>query len=301
MDRKRISKVRIKVDWPKEKKTTTGIILPAEGTNVRKGLATERVDGEWWPESGIVMDSYNGMFKHGFHETGEEAWSPDSLTYVRKVDHTYHTWRLPMPGETAYFGYKDMNPRGKEILVLDDGSILVEMARAYAVRGLDGELRGNGQWCVVEQIPEDVDSGPLITKIRIEDGLGIGVVRLAGDGFSSKLPSVKRGMVLKFKVSGSNPIVPNPDGGAPMVRILAEWVVGIDESGMSDAELDGRKSAAAGHGEIIRQALASVGNIKVEDEMDIARRQQAEVKDASWADSRKKRDKMALGSKRKLY
>jgi hypothetical protein len=304
--RSRISKVMIAAAMPRESVSPSGVIGLAEGMNVAKGLDTERVAGEWWPESGRVVENYGGMVRHGMHETGEEVFNGDTKQYVRKLDHTYHAWDLPAKGETAYFGYKDMNPNGKDVVFLkgdNEGevNVLVESSRAYAVRGLDGKLRGCGAWCVVEQIPEEVDGGPLITKIKVGSELGIGVVRLVGDGFSERQPSIRPGMVVKFKVSGSNPVVPNPDGGDPLVRILAEWVVGIDSDGMSDEELATLKMAAKANDEAVRQALGNMVNIIAEDDIAKKARISKEIEAASWADSRKKRDGMPLGSKRKYF
>lgn len=284
----------VKFDRPREMRTEAGIILPAANTNLPdKEIKTERFEGEWWPETGTVIIP-PARFRHGYRGTGEFMRTADNRE-VEKQEHAYHQWELPREGDKVVFGYKDVN-----VLDLDnDGHAWVEVAKAWCVISPDGTRRANGPWCVVEQVPEEMWKLGLLTGTVEKSKVGIGVARMAGDGFLQAIPSVVAGLPVRFMVHGNqNPEIPNPFGDERLTRIKAQWVTGIGSRPVDEAWLqslkDGQQKA--------KEAMAVVsGPIGVETEDETKARRQKEAREKAFRDARKGEEKRHIGSQRRVY
>lgn len=286
------SRMYVGIERPAESKTKSGLYIPPAGVNTEAGIAEERAENEWWPTQGVVIAG-PPRFKYGHRGTGEYTWSRHSQSHIEVMADAFHPWKVPSAGETAYFGHMDLNPKEPD-LMWDGTGIWVEPSRCHCVRGTDGKLRANGQWCIVERIPEDVADGPIITSISVKDRLGMGIVRMVGDGFAQKQPEVSVGSVVRFKVFNANPVIPNPDGGDDLTRILAEWVIGIDLNGISEEDFQQRKAKAEELRITVSQALATVAAIKVEDDIERKKRIKQERGEWEWKQAEKSRRKETI-------
>lgn len=269
-------------------KTASGLYLPSANIYDR-GEDGERTETEWRPHKGTVLASCPGKFRHGMKGTGQFKATPDGK-HVEMLDHAYHDWRMPEVGDEVYFGFKDWDPR----MVEQDGTLWMDVARIFAVKPVGGEITGSGPWCVVEQIHDKVDEGPLITTLRVKKTLGIGWVKYFGDGFAESMPSVKPGMVVSFITTGiDNPIIPNPEGGENLTRLIPGWVVGVDPKGMTAGEIEERKAAAENNRKAVEQALAVTAVLGTETPEERTRRISGELAE--------KNEKFAAKQLRKHY
>lgn len=273
---------------PRERKLKSGVWVPDAGANVETGLETERRENEWWPHSALVAACEPNGIVFGEEPDGNYAMNYQRGTMIptTKPKARPH-WRTPVPGDTCHFGYKALNPNGID----SNGMIWKEIVSAYCVTPADGSpMWAVGPWAVIEPLPE-IHGSVLAVATSVKAALGIGVIRLAGDGFLESIPSARPGMVVSFMVHGSkNPVMPNPSGGKDLAPILAEWVIGIDEKGISDGELQEMKAMAARQAEEARQALKSA-QLKVESEEKARERKLAEQEEALWRESRKEQDR----------
>lgn len=273
---------------PLERKLESGVWVPEAGANVATGLATERRDGEWWPHSAVVVACEPGSIVFGEEPDGDYAMNYQRGTMIPTTRPLRRPrWRTPKPGDTCHFGHKSLNPSEID----SDGTIWKEIVSAYCVTPADGSpMWAVGPWAVIEPLPV-VHGSALAVTTHVREMLGIGIVRMAGDGFLESIPSARPGMVVSFMVHGSkNPVMPNPFGGKDLTPILAEWVIGIDENGISDGELQEMKAMAARQAEEVRQAL-KMGQLKVESEEKARERKLAEQEEAQWRESRKEQDR----------
>lgn len=261
---------------------------PAAGVGIEKGLDVERRQGEWWPHKAEVV-ACSDVIVHGFHEDGGEAYNEDTGQYIQTISPTMHrSWRLPQAGDTAHFGFKDLHPG----LLQEDGCTWIDITKARCVIPADGsDIWAIGPYGMVELLP-DVDDGLLIKSTRIANKLGMGVVRMVGDGFAEAQPDAKVGSVVSFIVySMQNPVFPNPvEGGPDLCPILGHMIIGIDESGILAEELDELKALAAKRLKDVSDAL-SAGNVLVEQEKARLDRLREEQEEESWNHARKMRDK----------
>lgn len=295
----------------------SGII--AVHANAEKGDGTEKLVGEWWPEIGTVIcppRSHKAMRQSA--ETGkQEEYLPD--------------WRVPSEGDKVVFGFKDVNipalRRDGKVLSEHVGDteeirIIMDVAKAAYVIPCDGsEPYALGEWAVLEQIPRTIFSGNFISTFTQEYEKGIGIVRMAGDGFMESHPSAGPGKVVRYMtVSSRNPECPNHVGAYAMSRVKALLITGVDHGGFDEKELERLKSETLeleGITSGMREGIRSLGGGKAipinphmsdlekaqvsEHNSRITRERVAEAtRNAEIATSKQQAKKM-LGSRRKYF
>lgn len=261
---------------------------PAAGVGIDTGTDVERRQGEWWPHRAVVVEASN-LIVHGYHADGGDVLNADTGQYIATMSPTKHPhWRTPVGGDTVHFGYKDLNPATFQ----SDGTLWIETVKGRCVTPADGSPAwALGPYGIVELIP-DVDDGPLITSMTVGTKLGMGIVRMVGDGFAESQPRAKVGTVVSFIVyANRNPVFPNPiEGGPELCSLQGHMLIGIDEAGMSDAELREIKELAEKRQNEIAEAL-SAGKVAMEKEQERQDRLMAEQEEANWRESKKMQDK----------
>jgi len=228
----------VKFGRPQEVKLASGII--AAPVNGEKGDGTERLAGEWWPDIGtVVHPPYSHKAMRQSKETG-------------KQEDYFPSWRVPLEGDKVVFGFKDVNIEAllKDGKVIEDTPehvhIIMDVAKAAYVLPCDGSAPyAIGEWVVLEQIPKTMFSGQFVSSFTQEYEKGIGIVRMTGDGFKERHPSITTGKVVRYmSVSSKNPECPNHVGDYMMSRVKAPLITGVDHGGFDEAWLERLKSEA---------------------------------------------------------
>lgn len=288
----------VKMDVPEPHTRESGLYVPTPNTNFGGKLhESEKGDGEWWPHRGTVVCARQGGFIDGHRPTGEHAWNPQTGQHVEKLEeHLHPGWRMPNAGDTVWFGHKGINPA-----TLDkDNCVWVKPATATFVVPADGSQPwAMGRRCLVEHVPEEEQSNQLITRLKLGPRLGIGIVRMCGDGFLEQHPDIRPGMAVRFKVAGiANPVVPYLNG-TEIISLLPDWIIGVEENGIPEEELEQLKMAAREREEVVRQTLPA--SITVETPEQKKTREMQEAEERNWRWSQKMRDKTPLGQQRRYW
>lgn len=283
------SRILVKVDVPGETRLESGLYTPAPNTNFGGKLyVSERREDEWWPRTAKVVCSNPSGFVSGLKEGHEEVWDRHTKTHVRMMVHDRKPhWRMPAPGDTVWFSSKGLNPDEMD----GNGEAWVDPNRITCVESPDGSIWAVGRMCLVEQLPVEAGRSAIIADINPRNRTGVGIVRLAGDGFMEMVPGLGHGMVVRFKVvSGdSNPVVDTPLG--EMCPLLPDWIIGIDPRPVPEEEIAELKAEAARVKAEVANALAHVHSVRQEDEEERRDRVIKENEEANWRHSAKMRDK----------
>lgn len=242
----------VKFEKPGGHQLASGLFVPGANINSGKKLVeSQRLAGEWWPEIGTVLlapANHISIRKSGETKTGKTGRQVD-------VYENYNpTWRVPERGDKVVFGYMDIN-----VSELDPkGRLIVDVSKAGYVIPRDGSKPyALGEWCILEQIPRTIFNRGFVASFHQEYEHGVGVVRMAGDGFMEKHPSVSPSKVVRYMTAGNkNPECPNHIGSYLMTRISPVLVTGIDHAGISEAELE-RLKAESCELESVKAAITS--------------------------------------------
>ncbi len=306
----------VKFDQPRETKLGSGLIAVPANTNLGSKIeSTERLNGEWWPEIGTVLCPPQC---HRAMRPSKETVSTGDGREVVKQEHYYPTWRVPQRGDKVVFGFKDVN-----INSLDSkGRVILDVAKAgYAIPRDGSSPYALGEWVVLEQIPKTIYSGQFVATFTQEYVPGVGVVRMVGDGFLEKHPSVSPGKIIRYmSVANKNPECPNYIGSYLMSRVKPSLVAGIDHSGIDEAELERLKNEANELSSMtsgLKQSVRAFGSgtaIPIKpgmSELEVAqiqehnskihRERSAESRHLAEIAAAKQQEKKALGSNRKLF
>lgn len=241
----------------KEQILSSGIIIPAVGGTFDPRQRQSR--NELRPLQGTVISSPI----HGFLAMHDER-SRHSKNFAMVTDGArpgsgpaammQTGWRMPKEGDEVWFGFMSWQ-WGREPNFMWPGEI-------YWVEPKDGEPYALGDWCIVEQVSEEVERNGLVMNSAPGTELGRGVVLAVGDGFAEAMPNVRPGMTIRFKVFGQvNPEVRNPFGGKNATRLRPSQVVAVESSGITIGEARERDVQAD---RIVKEA-ARLGNITVLD------------------------------------
>lgn len=283
------SKILVRVEMPGERMLPSGIFAPAPNTNFGGKLyESERREEEWWPQQAIVVCSNPSGFVNGLREGRDEVWSPHTMSHVRvMVPDRRPSWRMPAPGDTVWLQGKGLNP----MEVGPNGEAWVEASRVTCVESPGGEVWAVGRNCLVEQIPEDVADSPVIVDINPGNRMGIGVVRLVGDGFAELMPGISPGMVVRFKVvaAGGNPLTATPLGD--LCPLLPDWVTGVCAEPVDEAMLASLRERAGKLRAEVAAAMSRVHSVKSETEEERKERVTRENQERHWKFSERMRAK----------
>ncbi len=315
----------VKFDRPMETKLASGVISPAVDAHKDKPEKTERMKDEWWPEIGTVLFPPHS---HMSMRPSKETVMTEDGREVVKLENYQTGWRVPKRGDRVVFGFKDVNINTLEKggMVIRDGKnavyIILDVAKAAYVIPRDGSCPyALGEWVVLEQIPKTIYSGKFVATFTQEHEHGMGVVRMAGDGFLERHPSVRQGNVVKYmSVSVKNPECPNYVGGYMMSRVKSSLVTAIDHSGMDEAELERLKSEAkelemmsgalkgsvrsfgSGTAIPIRKGMSELEKAEIRDHNSrIHKERSAESRHLAEIAAAKQQGNKRLGSNRKYY
>lgn len=306
----------VKFDRPRETKLGSGLIAVPANTNLgSKVESTERLKGEWWPEIGTVLCPPQC---HRAMRPSKETVSTSDGREVVKQEHYYPAWRVPKRGDMVVFGFKDVNVDSLD----SKGRVVIDAAKAGYVIPRDGSSPyALGEWVVLEQIPKTIYSGQFVATFTQEYVSGIGVVRMAGDGFMEKHPSVSPGKIIRYmSVGNKNPECPNHIDSYLMSRVKAPLVTGIDHNGIDEAELERLKNEVSELSSMTGELKQSVRSFESGtaipikpgmSELEIAqirehnskihRERSAESRDLAFAAAAKQQEKKLLGSNRKFF